>query len=116
MIHIDFSSMRIFLKLGATDMRKSINTLSMLVQNEMQMDPFSKSLFVFCNKRREILKILYWDINGFCLWQKRLEKDKFKWPKRKEEILEINITQFNWFLSGLDFTNAYRKLEYARVC
>jgi transposase len=108
--------MRIFLKLGATDMRKSINTLSVLVQNEMQMDPFSKSLFVFCNKRREILKILYWDINGFCLWQKRLEKDKFKWPKRKEEILEINAAQLNWFLSGLDFTSAYQRLKYSKVC
>jgi transposase len=73
-------STRVYLVLGNTDMRKAINGLSILVESHLQLDPFSGHLFVFCNRRRNILKILYWDRNGFCLWQKRLEKHDFKWP------------------------------------
>ena len=116
MILTDLSKMRIYLKPGITDMRKSINTLSILVQENMKMDVFSESIFVFCNRRREILKILYWEKNGFCLWQKRLEKHKFKWPKSEQEALEINTTQLSWLLSGLDFTSAHKKLSYSSVC
>jgi len=65
---------RVYLALGATDMRKAINGLSVLVEQAMDLDPFSGDLFVFCNRRHTILKILYWDANGFCLWHKRLEE------------------------------------------
>ncbi len=91
MILTDLNKMRIYLKPGITDMRKSINTLSILVQENMKMDVFSESIFVFCNRRREILKILYWEKNGFCLWQKRLEKHKFKWPKTENEVFRLSI-------------------------
>ena len=70
-------------------MRKSIGTLSILVQGEMKMDPFAESLYVFCNRRKEIIKVLYWDKNGFCLWMKRLEKERFRWPETKKEVEEI---------------------------
>ena len=115
MILRNFKEMRIYLKVGPTDMRKSINTLSILVEESMQLDPFGKSLFVFCNKRREIMKILYWDNNGFALWQKRLEKEKFKWPWKEDEVIEINYLQLSWLLSGLDFSSAHEKLEYKSV-
>lgn len=115
MILTDFSRMRIYLKLGVTDMRKSINTLSILVQDEMKLDIFSPGLFVFCNRRCEIIKILYWDNNGFALWQKRLEKDKFKWPKNKREVFEIDYNQLGWLLSGLDITEAHEKLKFSLV-
>ena len=111
----DISCMRVFLHLGVTDMRKSINTLSILVQEGMEMDPFSKSLYVFCNRRREIIKILYWDNNGFCLWQKRLEKEKFKWPEKEGDSFEIEHQQLTWLLSGLDLTSAHKKLSYSSV-
>jgi len=62
---------RVYLAVGNTDMRKSINTLSILVEQAMALNPFSGDLFVFCNRGRTILKILYWQGNGFCLWQKR---------------------------------------------
>ena len=70
----------VFLACGDTDMRKSINGLSFLVQNSFELDPFEKALFVFCNKQRNRLKILTWDDNGFWLHLKRLERGRFKWP------------------------------------
>lgn len=112
---LDITGMRIFLKHGVTDMRKAINTLSMLVQDGMKMDPFSRSLYVFCNRRRDILKILYWDNNGFCLWMKRLEKHRFRWPESEKEVLEIDGTRLGWLLSGLDITGAHEKLHYTAV-
>ncbi len=76
--------MRIYLRLGRTDFRKSVNGLSMLVEAEMKLDPLSGNLFVFCNKGKSKLKILYWDRNGFCLWYKRLEEDKFRSKGRRK--------------------------------
>ena len=69
--------------MGETDMRKSVNGLSLIVSDMLDLDPFSGHLFVFCNRRRNILKILYWDRNGFCMWYKRLEEDRFRWSRRK---------------------------------
>ena len=70
------SPTRVFIAPGVTDMRKAINGLSLLVTDQMELDPFSGHLFAFCNRKRDMVKILYWDRNGFCLWQKRLEKDR----------------------------------------
>ena len=68
---------QIYLATGSTDMRKSINGLSILVAEQLEYDPLSGQLFCFCNRKRSIIKILYWEHNGFCLWHKRLEKDRF---------------------------------------
>lgn len=80
---------KVFLALGATDIRKAINGLSVIVSEQMNLDVFSGNLFVFCNRQKSILKILYWDKNGFCLWQKRLEKDRFKWPNTRTEVMDM---------------------------
>jgi len=106
---------RVYLALGSTDMRKAINGLSVLVEQAMDFNPFSGDLFVFCNRRRNIIKILYWDENGFCLWQKRLEEHRFKWPKLPEQVLAINREQLNWLLAGLDFSSAHQRLYYQRA-
>lgn len=106
---------RVYLALGSTDMRKSINGLSILVENSLEMDPFCGHLFAFCNRRRNILKILHWDRNGFCLWHKRLEKHKFKWPDLPEEIIEVGHRELGWLLEGLDLCQAHEKLSYATV-
>jgi transposase len=76
---------RVYLAIGSTDMRKAINGLSILVEQHLCKDPFSGDLFVFCNRRRNMIKIFYWDKNGFCLWQKRLEEHRFQWqsPPRR---------------------------------
>jgi len=82
-------------------MRKSIDGLSILVSETLNLDPFSGHIFVFCNRKQNILKILYWDRNGFCLWHKRLEKDHFQWPKSKDEILTIDAKELSWLMDGL---------------
>ena len=109
------NSNRVYLALGSTDMRKAINGLSGLVEQAMDLNPFSGDLFVFCNRRQNIIKILYWDENGFCLWQKRLEEHRFKWPRLPEHVFMINREQLNWLLAGLDFSSAHQQLYYQRA-
>ncbi|MEZ6855127.1 IS66 family insertion sequence element accessory protein TnpB [Halodesulfovibrio aestuarii] len=87
--------------LGATDMRKAVNGLSMLVADHLDLDIFTGNFFVFCNRSRTIIKILYWERNGFCLWQKRLEKHRFAWPEQAEEVLEFSQRELRWLLDGL---------------
>jgi transposase len=106
---------RIYLAVGSTDMRKAINGLSFLVEQAMALNPFSGDLFVFCNRRCDIIKILYWDYNGFCLWHKRLEKDRFKWPQTAQDVVTINHKQLDWLLAGFDFTAAHQRLQYTAV-
>ena len=112
---VDFSKIRIFLRPGFTDMRKQANGLSVFVQEQLELDPLSGNLFLFCNKRRNIFKALYWDRNGFCIWKKRLEKDRFPWPKDGEEVAEIEEQQCKWLLDGIDFWKAHKKIPYSSV-
>ena len=116
MWEIGFSG-QVYLAVGATDMRKQINSLSMLVQEGMELDLFSGSVFVFCNRRRSTVKALYWDRNGFCLRQKRLERDRFRWPESKEEVLRISPWELRWLLDGLELIQrgAHRQLSYLSV-
>ena len=112
---VDFSTIRIFLRPGFTDMRKQANGLSVFVQEQLELDPLSGNLFLFCNKRRNIFKALYWDRNGFCIWKKRLEKDRFPWPRDGEEVAEIEEQQLKWLLDGIDFWKAHKKILYSSV-
>lgn len=109
------SDTKVFLALGATDMRKAINGLSVIVSEQMQLDIFSGHLFVFCNRQQTILKILYWDKNGFCLWQKRLEKDRFKWPETSEEVMDISSRELAWLIDGLNIDQAHKPLKYSMI-
>jgi transposase len=93
----------IYLHRDAVDFRKSIEGLSVIVQDEMQQNIFSNHLFVFTNKRRNKIKILYWDKTGHALWYKRLDQKQFKWPsKYDDEILSLDSQNLNWLLSGID--------------
>ena len=94
---------RVYLRPGHTDMRKSIDALGLLAQDVMKLNLFEKSYFLFCNKRRDKLKVLYWDRNGFCLWQKRLDGEKFPWPQSEEVVKEIPMKRLFWLLRGIDF-------------
>jgi transposase len=108
---------QVYLAVGATDMRKQIGSLSILVQEGMELDPFSGSIYVFCNRRRTTVKALYWDRNGFCLWQKRLERDRFRWPEKAEEVVKISPRELRWLLDGLELIqgSAHRQLQYTEV-
>jgi transposase len=104
---------RVYLACGNTDMRKSIDGLALIVQEVFLLDPFSDSLFVFCNKNKDKIKILRWDTNGFWLYYKRLEKEKFKWPKNTDsDKIKINTKQLNWLLDGLELE---QKLAHKQV-
>lgn len=108
---------QVYIATGVTDMRKSINGLSILIAEQLELDPLSGHLFAFCNRKRDIVKILYWDRNGFCLWHKRLEKDRFQWPETKEEVLDIQGHELFWLLDGLSLEQreAHKKLSYESV-
>jgi transposase len=101
-------NLRVFLAVGATDMRKSINGLCLWVQMQMELDPFLGHLFAFCNRRRNMVKILYWDRNGFCLWQKRLERQRFIWPESQKQVLSLDGSELNWLLEGADLRYYHR--------
>ncbi len=93
----------VYLACGATDMRKSIDGLAALVSQVFHLDPFAPSLFVFCDRRCDKLKILYWDMNGFWLLYRRLERGRFKWPKSSDAgTLTIDRRQLQWLLHGLE--------------
>lgn len=106
---------KVYLAMGATDMRKAINGLSVIVSEQMQLDIFSDSLFVFCNRAQTILKILYWNKNGFCLWQKRLEKDRFKWPQTSKQVMNITSRELSWLIAGLNIHQAHKPLKYSII-
>lgn len=91
----------IYIAVGYTDMRKGIDGLATIVQLNFKLDPFSNSVFLFCDKNAAILKALYWEGDGFILLYKRLENGKFKWPRDEQEVREITAQQFRWLLEGL---------------
>lgn len=111
----DFSAVRIYVKPGYTDMRKQINSLSVYIQENLDKNPLSGDLYIFCGKTRRRLKIIYWDRNGFCLWQKRLEEDRFPWPLTEEEVKEISEKELFMLLDGIDFWNAHKMLKLSAV-
>jgi len=115
MMFANIDKLKIYIRVGKTDMRKQINGLSILVHDELELNPFEKSLFIFCNKPKNRLKILYWDRNGFCLWLKRLEKDKFPWPNGEALAKEITTEQLKMILDGIDFWNAHSSLKYSEI-
>lgn len=101
-------SVKVYIASEVTDMRKSIDALSELVQSTLNKDPFSGHLFVFCNKRGDKIKILYWDRSGFCLWYKRLERGIFRLPKVQEKVFMIAPNELNLLLEGIDLTDRKR--------
>lgn len=111
------SSAEIYLHREPVDFRKAINGLSVIVEDTLGISPFSSALFVFSNKRRTQLKVLYWDHTGFALWQKRLEKEKFKWPKHSDTALKISHEQWLWLLRGfnLNHLQPHQKLSFSNV-
>jgi transposase len=105
----------IYLHLEAVDFRKSINGLVVVVEQQLELSPLSDALFIFSNKKRDKLKILYWDKTGFALWYKRLEKQRFKWPSNTEDAsLSLSEQQLHWLLGGYDVIG-HQTLQYQAV-
>ena len=94
----------IYIACGPTDFRKQIPSLSQLVENEFELDPYTGTAYIFCNKRKNSIKVLCYDRNGFILAQKKLlntDKMRFQWPKNEKELGQISHEQLRWLLSGL---------------
>lgn len=92
---------RIYVACGYTDLRKSIDGLALIVQKNFELDPYANSLFLFCGKRSDRIKALYWEGDGFVLLYKRLERGRFQWPRTKEQALKVSGQQFRWLMEGL---------------
>lgn len=93
---------QVYLACGSTDMRKSIDGLAVLIKEGFNLDPFSTCLYAFCNRKRDKLKILKWDHNGFWLYYRRLEKGRFQWPDgKRSEMATISHRELGWLLDGL---------------
>ena len=108
----------VYLYRGVVDMRKSIDGLAAIVEQELALSPFSEALFVFCNRRRDKIKVLYWERSGFVLWYNRLEKERFPWPRRDQDgVLQMTGRELNWLLDGLDLfrIRPHEALSYRSV-
>src|SRR5690606_38204648 len=91
---------RVWLVCGATDMRKGLVGLAALAQVELTQDPFSGQLFVFCGRRADRIKILWWDGDGLCLCAKRLERGRFVWPRAEDGAVDLTPAQLSMLLEG----------------
>ena len=107
------NSISVYLMPGYTDMRKGVFTLASLSEEITKKNFLEGSLFVFMGKRRDKVKIVYWDKNGFCLWQKVLDKEKFWWPKNSQEVKQMTVRELEWLLEGLNLSNVsgHKKLD-----
>lgn len=112
---VDWSRVEVYLYPGPVDMRKQINGLAALVEEELDANPFSGNVFLFCNRRRTHLKALFWDKNGFWLALKRLEQDRFPWPRNEQQVEQLSTEQLAMLLAGIDFWKAHRPLNYTRT-
>ena len=95
---------KVYIAYGTTDFRKQIDSLCIEVKSKFHLNPYEKAAFIFCNKKRNSIKVLCYDKNGFILAQKKLletETMKFQWPRNQSEMKKITREQLNWLLSGL---------------
>ncbi|MBV9081467.1 MAG: IS66 family insertion sequence element accessory protein TnpB [Acidobacteriaceae bacterium] len=116
MIHLP-ASVRVYLCLATCDMRKSFDGLHALVRDHLELDPFAGHLVVFASRRRDRVKILYWDRDGFAIWSKRLEEGTYAMPfgdGSEERRREITAQELGALLSGIELTEAKRRKRYRR--
>ncbi len=104
---------KVYIACGYTDLRKGIDGLATLVQSQFQLDPFTNTLFLFCGRRKDRIKALYWEGNGFVLLYKRLENGSFQWPRNGEEVRKLTAQQYRWLMEGLqiDQPKAHKTLS-----
>ncbi|AHF09448.1 MULTISPECIES: IS66 family insertion sequence element accessory protein TnpB [Dehalobacter] len=92
----------IYIACGYTDLRCGIDGLASIVQQKFRLDPFSSILFLFCGRRCDRIKALYWEGNGFVLLYKRLENGRFQWPRSGDEAKALTPQQYRWLMEGLN--------------
>ena len=102
----------VYIALGYTDLRRGIDGLAAIVQERFALDPFTNTLFLFCGRRKDRIKGLLWEGNGFLLLYKRLETGSFQWPRTGEEARQLTPQQYRWLMEGLsiDQPKAHRPI------
>jgi len=96
------ADLKVFLHREPIDFRAGINSLVGLVEQSMQLDPFARAVFAFHNRRRNRVKLLFYERTGFWLMLRRLEQDHFVWPRRPQAVIELTTEQLHWLLDGID--------------
>lgn len=91
----------VYIACGYTDLRRGIDGLAELVRQQFRLNPFSNTLFLFCGRKRDRIKALYWEGNGFLLLYKRLERGVYQWPRSESEARELTPQQYRWLMEGL---------------
>ena len=116
MLNLGRASLRVYLAVGATDLRKAFDGLQGEVKNKMEIDPMSGHLFVFCNRAKSRLKVLYFDGSGMWVCAKRLEKGRFDWPDPIEKVSKIvlSATEFAALVDGLQLTQTRAKIWWRK--
>ena len=108
---------RVYIACGYTDLRKGIDGLAAMVQQPFQLDPFTNTLFLFCGRRRDRIKGLYWEQDGFILLYKRLEQGAYQWPRTENEVRQLTPQQYRWLMEGLkvEQPKAHRPIDGLRI-
>ena len=109
------SGTRIWLAAGMTDMRRGFDGLAAMVQEKLGADPFGGHVFVFRGRRGDLIKLLWWDGDGFCLFAKRLEHGRFLWPQATEGAVHLTMAQLAMLLEGIDWRRPVRTWNPARA-
>ena len=91
----------VYLSCGVTDLRKSYNGLAAIIKLKFHLDPYSRCMFAFCNRRRTSIKILQWDGSGFWILMKRLDRNAFHWPDTPDELRQVTQKEIHWLCDGL---------------
>jgi len=102
------ADLRVYLHREPIDFRAGINSLASLVEQSMGLDPFQRAVFGFCNRRCDRIKLLIYDRSGFWMLLKRLEADRFHWPRSQETVLTLTTEQLHWLLDGIDIAAVRR--------
>ena len=102
------ASTRVWLAAGATDMRRGFDGLAAIVQTTLEANPFSGHVFVFRGKRGDLIKVLWWDGQGLCLFAKRLDRGRFIWPQADSGSVSMTPAQLSMLLEGTDWRNLVR--------
>ncbi|HEX3361004.1 MAG TPA: IS66 family insertion sequence element accessory protein TnpB [Solirubrobacterales bacterium] len=107
------ATVRVFVAVAPADLRKGYDGLSQLARDSIKEDPLSGHLFVFANRKRDRIKILYWDRDGLAVWMKRLEKGTYRWPSPASDRVEWTATELAAVLGGIDLKATRKRPRFA---
>lgn len=107
------ATIRVFVAAGASDLRRGFDGLAQLARDQLEQDPMTGHLFVFANRRRDRIKILYWDRDGYVIWMKRLEKGTYRWPSPTSDRVEWTAVELAAVLGGIDLKATRKRPRFA---